>query len=319
MSQAEITSDTRPFWSVMIPTYNARLDQLEETLRSVLKQDPGAEQMQFEVIDDCSPNGSPEPLLRRLSGDRILIRRNEKNLGLAGTWNECVKRARGKWVHVLHQDDLVLPGFYERLRAGLESTKGIGAAFCRHAFIDEKGHQTGVSDLEQAQAGPLRDFKYTLVRSNRIQCAGIVVAKSTYEELGGFRTDLTYVLDWELWLRISLAKPVWYEPEVLACYRQHSANATTSLQRSGADVREIGAFLNSAERSLGDEAGRRATKWARRHYAERALGIAAIFAKAGDKLGARNQMAEAWRLYPSVRLIWGSFKCIVFSVSKAGS
>ena len=33
---------TRPYWSVMIPTYNPRADYLEETLKSVLQQDrPG--------------------------------------------------------------------------------------------------------------------------------------------------------------------------------------------------------------------------------------------------------------------------------------
>jgi hypothetical protein len=34
-------SGARPYWSVMIPTYNPRADYLEETLNSVLQQDPG--------------------------------------------------------------------------------------------------------------------------------------------------------------------------------------------------------------------------------------------------------------------------------------
>jgi len=49
-------SGARPYWSMMIPTYNARADYLEETLTSVLQQDPGSEQMQIEVIDDHSPD-----------------------------------------------------------------------------------------------------------------------------------------------------------------------------------------------------------------------------------------------------------------------
>jgi cellulose synthase/poly-beta-1,6-N-acetylglucosamine synthase-like glycosyltransferase len=35
----------------MIPTYNPRADYLAETLLSVLKQDPGPDEMQVEVVD----------------------------------------------------------------------------------------------------------------------------------------------------------------------------------------------------------------------------------------------------------------------------
>ena len=37
----------------MIPTYN-RTKYLEKTLRSILEQDPGENEMQIEVIDNCS-------------------------------------------------------------------------------------------------------------------------------------------------------------------------------------------------------------------------------------------------------------------------
>ena len=46
-------------------------------------------------------------------GDRVAV--HQKSLrtnGLAGIWNRCIERARGEWVHILHQDDIVLPGFY---------------------------------------------------------------------------------------------------------------------------------------------------------------------------------------------------------------
>ena len=46
----------RPFWSVMVPTYEPST-LLEETLRAVLDQDPGPEAMQIAVVDDRSPSG----------------------------------------------------------------------------------------------------------------------------------------------------------------------------------------------------------------------------------------------------------------------
>ena len=38
----------------MIPTFNPRADYLEDTFDSVLQPDPGAEQMQIKVVDNCS-------------------------------------------------------------------------------------------------------------------------------------------------------------------------------------------------------------------------------------------------------------------------
>ena len=67
-------SGARPYWSVMIPTYNPRADYPEETLHSVLQQDPGPEQMQIEVIDgrstdDLAPQTLGPGRWRRSSGN----------------------------------------------------------------------------------------------------------------------------------------------------------------------------------------------------------------------------------------------------------
>jgi len=48
----------------MIPTYNPRAEYLEETLWSVLRQDPGPEQMQIEVVDDCSKDDTASEITR---------------------------------------------------------------------------------------------------------------------------------------------------------------------------------------------------------------------------------------------------------------
>ncbi len=124
----------------MIPTYKARGDYLEETLKSILQQDPGPGQMQIEVVDDCSPDGAPVELVRRVAGDRVAVHQEPANNGLAGIWNRCMERARGEWVHILHQDDVVLPGFYDHLYRGIICNPHIGMALSRFALIDANGH-----------------------------------------------------------------------------------------------------------------------------------------------------------------------------------
>src|SRR5690242_12222648 len=60
----------RPFWSVMIPTYNGT-DYLREALESVLRQDPGPDQMQIELVDNCSTRNDPEIVAREIGGGRV--------------------------------------------------------------------------------------------------------------------------------------------------------------------------------------------------------------------------------------------------------
>ena len=157
--------------------------------------------------------------------------RHPQNIGLA-IFSNCIERSRGEWVHILHDDDLVFPGFYDRLKLGLENRLDVGAGFCRYADIDENDRWLLTSELESPTAGILHDFIEKIGARQRIQYASIVVRRTVYEQLGGFRRDL-YLADWEMWNRIAAHYPIWYEPGTLAAYRVHSKSGTTNLVRSG--------------------------------------------------------------------------------------
>jgi hypothetical protein len=80
----------------------------------------------------------------------------------------------------------------------------------------------------------LANWLPTIAERQRIQTPAAVVARSTYETLGGYRHDLCHALDWEMWVRIAARYHVWYEPRPLAVYRRHVANETSRLFASGA-------------------------------------------------------------------------------------
>jgi glycosyltransferase involved in cell wall biosynthesis len=222
----------------MIPTYNPRADYLEETLHSVLQQDPGPEQMQIEVIDDGSLDNTASEVIRRVGAGRVAFHAEPQNRGLAGTWNRCIERARGHWVHILHQDDIVLPGFYDQLRKGAEQSDA-GAAFCRYAVVNSAGHRMGISDLHRESAGLLDDWHARITVRQLIQCPAIAVRRLVYERLGGFLPQLHYTPDWEMWQRVASQFSFWFEPSILACYRGHSNSATSRMRLDAADVREV--------------------------------------------------------------------------------
>lgn len=225
----------RPFWSVMIPTYN-RTKLLVEALESVLAQDLGPEEMQIEVIDNCSPDVDVEALVKEVGKGRVSFYRQPHNLGIITNWNTCINRSRGHWVHILHDDDTVLPGFYSRLRSSLEKEPSVGAALCRYIYMDEEGHWQYLSQLEMRTPGILSEWLERL-GPGVIQCPAVAVKRSTYEKLGGFSLQLKYMFDMEMWMRIAVHYPFWYEPQTLACYRSlTSISGTSALFKSNIPV-----------------------------------------------------------------------------------
>src|SRR5918993_4921174 len=99
----------RPLWSVMIPTYNCYA-YLHQTLTSVLAQDPGADQMQIEVVDDCSTDGDVEQLVQDIGKGRISFYRQPQNSGSLRNFESSINRSQGELVHILNGDAGSLTG-----------------------------------------------------------------------------------------------------------------------------------------------------------------------------------------------------------------
>ena len=228
----------RPRWSVMIPTYN-RTSYLSQTLKSVLEQDLGLDEMQIEVIDNCSTEADIEAVVSKIGHNRVSFCRQPHNVGLVANFTTCIQRARGDLVHILHDDDVVLPGFYSRLQQAFENEPTIGAAFCRHAYVDESNRQRYLTILERSTPGIVSNWLDRIAVKQLIQPPAIVVRRSVYEKLGGYHPQLGHAVDWEMWKRIAAHYPVWYEPQTLAYYREHSSSGTSDLIKSGENIVDI--------------------------------------------------------------------------------
>src|SRR5690606_23584152 len=127
---------------------------LAATLRGVLAQDPGPDVMQIEVVDDHSMRDDLAAIVHEVGQGRVSYHRQPRNVGHIANFQTCLERARGHYVHLLHGDDLVLPGFYAALERGLENPD-IGAAFCRHRHVDSGEKELYVSPELRATAGVL--------------------------------------------------------------------------------------------------------------------------------------------------------------------
>jgi hypothetical protein len=109
----------------------------------------------------------------------------------------------------------------------------LGAAFCRNTFIDQNECHLGTAELLRPTAGILAGFLETIAFSNCISFPSMVVRRCVYEKLGGFRLDLPFAADWQMWIRIAAHYLIWYEPATLAACRLHATSATAGFISSG--------------------------------------------------------------------------------------
>jgi glycosyltransferase involved in cell wall biosynthesis len=221
-----------PFWSVMIPTYSPDEQYLRITLESVLLQDPGSENMQIEVVDDCSPNCDVSEIVKSIAGNRVTVSKTNHNSGLAGCWNTCITRSRGQWIHLLHQDDVVLDGFYKRFESLIINSPNLDAAFCRYVHADSDGNWTLLSPLYQKHTGEFIDFNSVASIGTPIQCVAAVVKKETYNRVGIYDINIPYALDWEMWCRIGAVGKWGYVTQVGGVYREHDHSESTRLRNT---------------------------------------------------------------------------------------
>jgi glycosyltransferase involved in cell wall biosynthesis len=189
-----LDAEPRPVWSVMIPAYNCA-NYLIEAINSVLQQDPGQDIMQIEVVDDCSTDADVEELVKKVGKGRVGYFRQLKNVGSLRNFETCIKRSRGKFIHLLHGDDRVKKGYYIGITSLFTEFPEAGAAFCAWEHIDSDGKFTHKSRIEMNKPGILDNWLYKLAEHPRLQYVAMTVKREVYEALGSFYM-VHYGEDW---------------------------------------------------------------------------------------------------------------------------
>ncbi|MDQ3194011.1 MAG: glycosyltransferase, partial [Bacteroidota bacterium] len=283
----------RPVWSVMIPSFNPNEHFLKESINSLLLQDPGSDHMQIEFVDDCSTKADLEKFIYDNWKGRVEYHRLPKNVGHSFNFTESVRRARGEFVHLLHDDDRVKPGFYTRFESIFRKYKDAGAVFCRQEYIDDDGKFMFYSEPEMEETGILDDALVKLAQKQRIQYCAMVVRRKVYEQIGGYIPKNIGCEDWEMWVRIAAHFPIAYEPEALAEYRIHRKSMTLTDMRSGQDMRFLREAACIFTQYLPEDKREEVTLFRQKHYAVYSFNNAKrMYEEFNDEEGAAAQLSE---------------------------
>jgi len=203
--------------SIIIPYYNNE-DTIAEAIISALEQTH--ENIEVIVVDD----GSDMPLtnilpdeLTKLSNVKLL---RQQNTGPSGARNFGAKHGNGEFLVFMDADDRLASNYISSCINVFTEKKNISLVYSEASFF---GNMVGKWEL------PPYEFE-TFMYHNCIPIYAMI-KRQHFFSVGMFDYNLTYLEDWDLWLRIiNRFGGVYRIPAVLYFYRRHAHNKSLTKQ-----------------------------------------------------------------------------------------
>lgn len=223
-----------PALTFAIPFYRNR-DYLRRAIDSVFRQTVA--DWRLIVSDDAGPEGDLSAWIATLPHqEKLTYIRQPFNLGIAGNWNACLKRASTDLVTLLHADDELEPRYAETMLAAAQRHPAASVYFCQALVIDAHGRPTfSFPDWYKRWLLPARGREFVIhgeqglravFKGNFIMCPTMCYRRRDLPE-PAFDVRWKQVLDLDLIARLLLdGRELVGLPEIRYRYRRHEANAT---------------------------------------------------------------------------------------------
>lgn len=209
-------------FSIVTITFNSE-KFLEYTLRSVAEQD-------FSDYEHLIWDGGSTDRTLEIARSFPHVKIHEgHDKGISDAMNKGGMLAQGEFLLHLHSDDLLAhPSVLSQVDTFFRHHPNTSWAYGRAEIINSVGIATRTTDFIPFCSKRLR--KYNIVTH-----PATFVSKDLFARSGGFRTDLRYCMDYDLWLRLSEITPAIAIPSILSKFREHTGSLSTSESLGVAD------------------------------------------------------------------------------------
>lgn len=218
-------NENKPLISVCIPSYN-NADYIADTIQCILGQT--LKDLELVICDDHSKDKTVD-VIKNFKDDRIHLFINEKNLGMSGNWNECLRHCNGKYIKLICADDMLAPTALEKEVGALEQNPTAVMAESDTQFRDLSGNTKGsykryhasglVSGKKVAKAGLFYKNYFGAPLNNTFRA-------SVLEKVHGFDTDFTYILDYNFFMDVACLGDIYIIHEPLNYFRLRNDSNT---------------------------------------------------------------------------------------------
>jgi len=216
-----------PTVTVCIPAYNcARF--IADAIESVLNQ--SFADFELLIIDDCSTDNSKEIINSYADRDsRIIIKVNDKNLGMVANWNLCLETAQGKYIKYLLSDDVLSSKeALQRMVSVLDADSMISVVASGRNIIDAESEY--IKKVSYFADGTLVDGKHVISRClfaqrNLIGEPTVVMFRKSQANRG-FNAEYSQLVDLEMWFHLLEQGKYAHIGESLSSFRVHPDQQT---------------------------------------------------------------------------------------------
>lgn len=212
-----------PEISVVMSIYNDA-KYLPYSIESILSQE-GVD-FEFIIVNDSAIDESAEIATRYAADDKRIHIINQENQGLTKALINGCREARGRFIARQDADDLSMPGRLALQAEMLQSNNRLVFVSC---WADVIGPENELLFTYKRPANP--EDATDLLLNGRKSPPGhgsVMFRRECYERVGGYRPQLYYAQDGDLWLRLGKIGQLGYVQKVLYQYR------VSSLSISGA-------------------------------------------------------------------------------------
>lgn len=226
--------------SIVTPSYNQGRF-IEETIKSVLSQE-GDFQLDYIIVDGGSTDDTVEIIKKyerllekgkwpvRCKGIRFRWV-SEKDQGQSDAITKGFAMAEGTVITWLNSDDTYLNGAIADVMHVFKDRAGLEVVYGMAYFTDESGVRVGKYPTGSFDRKRLATFNFICQPST-------FFTRTALEKAGGIDTGLHYVMDYDLWIRISNHFSFEFLQEYLATYRLHTESKTVSARHALENQRE---------------------------------------------------------------------------------
>ncbi|TFG90648.1 MAG: glycosyltransferase, partial [Candidatus Atribacteria bacterium] len=288
-----------PLVIVIIPSYNYE-KYISEAIESVLNQT--FNDFELIIIDDASEDNSKK-IIQLFDKKNTKIRSffHKKNKGIAETINECIEKAKGKYISYFSSDDI---WFKEKLEKQLEILKKDEdlLVWSEGLIIDAQGNFTGESftqihsALNRKKSG---DIFEELLKNNYICGQSLIYKRENFKNVR-FDKHLKYSSVYKFFVDSAKEHKFYFIPEPLVMYRIHGGNAIFKdrIEWKKDDIRIGNYFLEK----YGDEIS---YKVKNRIF----LNISKSYSYIGEKEKAKQNIYQAMKCNP---FYWANLFTLIF-------